>query len=479
VNKNKKTILGVTLLVVAIYTGVIVWWHVYTPHSDFYYQLPGADNRPEGLERTVDDVRIGEFFMRFVDDYTPTLTGQWTTFRGENHDNIIRTSLPIIVPEEDYPVLWHITTGEGYAAPVIFNGKVYLLDYDEDLRADMLRVFSLETGQELWRRWYRVEMRRNHGFSRTVPAVGEGFIATIGPMGHVMVCDPITGEMLWSLNMEKEFNAEIPRWFTGQCPLVYNGQLILAPGGEEILMLGADVMTGEILWTVPNTLNMRMSHSSIIPITIHGQRTFVYISEGGGTVGVSAEGDNKGTLLWSNTEWRPTQVSPSPLLISASDLLLTAGYGKGGARLRVNRSGNNWTATIVEQYTTGQGAESEQQTPILFNNMIITVLPADAAAPHRFRIVMYTPTDLRTPVWASAERFRLGPYIVINDYLFMFNDDGELFVYRIEARSMTLLKRQEVVRHGVDAWGPIAFADGILIVGDNHNIKALRIINDE
>lgn len=472
--KDKKNILAITLLTVFIYTGAIVWWHLYSPQMEMAVSMPGADNRPEG-GRSADEVNIGETFMRYVENLpASTLTGKWTSFRGQNADNIIRTSDPITVSEADYPILWHIETGEGYAAPVIYNGRFFLLDYVEALSSDAMRAFDLTTGEELWRRWYRVPMRRNHGFSRTTPAVSTDFVASIGPVGHVMVCNPSTGEMLWSLDMQTEFYADIPLWYTGQCPLVDDDVIILAPGGEEVLMLGADVMTGEILWTVPNEHNIGMSHSSIMPMTIGGKRMYVYIGNGG-IVGVSAEEADRGTLLWTNaTTWRPTQVSPAPLKISDNDILLVAGYGSGGARLRVNRSGNNWTATLVEQHAPADGISAEQQTPIFLNNLIITVLTRDGGA-NRRRITMFSPNNLTTPIWMSDERFDYGPYIVINDYLFVLNDDGELFVYQIENRSMRLLKRQVIFPDGVDAWGPIAYADGILIVGDNYNIKGLRI----
>ena len=474
---NKKKLIGISLLTVLVYTAAIVWWHVYTPHSDFEMQMPGADNRPEGMERTIQTVHIGAFFHRFVEDYTSPLTGQWTTFRGENHDNIVNTPATITIPENGFPVLWYFTTGEGYAAPVIFNGKVYILDYDEDIRADMLRVFSLTTGQELWRRWYPMQLRRNHGFSRTVPVISEDFVITLGPMGHVMACHPITGDLLWTLNMEIEFDTEMPSWYAGQCPIVYNGVLILAPAGEEVLMAGLNPITGEILWTVPNDMGIRKSHSSIMPMTFHGKRMFVYFGEGG-IVGVSAEEYDMGTLLWSSNlaPWHPTfQVSPTPIQISPTDMLLTTGYGQGTGRLRVNRTGNQWSVNLVEQWGTRDGLSSEQQTPILHNNMIITINTRDARADLRRRLSMFALNDLRTPVWLSEERICYGPFIVINDYLFVFEDFGELLVYRIGNRNMTLVKRQMVVPDGFDAWGPIAYADGIIIVGDAYNVKALRI----
>mgnify|MGYP002534958562 CR=1 FL=1 len=229
--KEKKRVTGITILVMLFYVGILVGWHIYTPRGDLSMQLPGADNRPEGLERKADDVHIGEYFMEY-EKIESALTGKWTNFRGESLDNIVKTTDPIKIPAEDYPVLWQVETGEGHAAPAIYNGLVYFLDYIENMNSDALRCFSLETGKELWRRWYRVPMKRNHGFSRTIPAVGEGYVITIGPEGHVMCCDPITGDLKWSLDMKKNYNTEVPFWYTGQCPRV-QWPADPRPGGRE------------------------------------------------------------------------------------------------------------------------------------------------------------------------------------------------------------------------------------------------------
>ena len=91
------------------------------------------------------------------------------------------------------------------------------------------------------------------------------------------------------------------------------------------------------------------------------------------------------------------------------------------------------------------------------------------------------PADLLTrancPIWTSAadERFGLGPYIVLGDRLIAFKEDGELYVYQLKTNSMTLLHKQRVMEEGVDAWGPMAYADGMLIVRDSKTIKCLKI----
>jgi outer membrane protein assembly factor BamB len=131
---------------------------------------------------------------------------------GANSDNISSTTIPLInnfggkVPE----VLWTVEMGEGHAGAAIYDGLVYILDYDEEIRADMLRCFELKTGKEIWRRWYHVQIRRNHGMSRTVPAVTEDYILTIGPRSHVMCLDRKTGDLIWGLDIEKEYQSEVP-----------------------------------------------------------------------------------------------------------------------------------------------------------------------------------------------------------------------------------------------------------------------------
>ena len=465
----------ITVVVILLYTGIIIGWHLYIPRSYLSLQAPGADNRPEGTARSINDVLIGEFFMKY-DDLVSELTGKWTCFRGERLDNIIVAPENINISDSDYPVLWTVETGEGYAAPVIYNGRAYFLDYHEALSSDALRCFSLETGKELWRRWYRVPMKRNHGFSRTVPAIGDGYIITIGPQGHVMCCDPLTGDMKWSLDMQKEFKTEMPKWYTGQCPLVDGNTLILAPAGEEILLAGFNCRSGEIMWTTSNTLKYKMSHSSVMPMTLGGKKTYVYIGEGG-VCGISAEETDCGALLWETSQWQPSVVAPSPVQASANRVFMCAGYGAGGAMLQVDRQGDKWTASIANRYKPGSGLSSEQQTPILYNNMLISVLPNDGGGLRR-RLVCYSPANLQTPIWSSAadERFGYGPYVLINNHLFVFSEDGDLYVYEIVQQSMRLLKKQQIM-DGVDAWGPLAYADGVLMVRDAHSVKALKISN--
>ena len=236
-------------------------------------------------------------------------------------------------------IVWQIKLGEGHAGPAIHKGKVYVLDYNEKIRADVLRCFSLETGEEIWKRWYNVAIKRNHGMSRTIPAVTDDYIISIGPRCQVMCLETETGNLLWALDLVRDYGAEIPQWYTAQCPLIDGDMAVIAVWVEN-LYDWRKCKTGEIVWETPNPDKWKMSHSSIIPATILGKR-HIFIWQLGGICGVAADGEDRGTILWKNTEWSPTVVATSPNIPGNNEIVFTTGYGAGEGKLKVSKSGND------------------------------------------------------------------------------------------------------------------------------------------
>ncbi len=458
-----------------ILLATFIWWRSGSGTIPVEPRVPGLDNRPDSVSDAI-DVTIGEFFELQSSEETSS-QHHWPRFRGNEYDNIVKDPTPLADswPAGGPPIVWQHYLGEGHAAPAIYDGRVYLLDYDEKEKADVLRCYSLATGEELWKRWYHVPLKRNHGMSRTIPAVTADYVVSIGPRSHVMCVHPVTGDLLWALDMEKQYGTESPFWYTGQCPLIEDGVAVLAPGGSALL-IGVDCATGEVLWETPNPNGIKMSHSSVMPYTILGKEMYVYNGIGG-VAGISASGDDTGELLWVNTEWNPAVVAPSPVKISDNELVVLAGYGFGGGRITINRSGSSYTATLTSKHNPREGIASEQQTPILSDNHLWTILPKDAAM-LRNLLVCYNVNDLNNPVWMSDRelRFGLGPYIIADNKMYLLNDDGELFMFSFGGTSVTLLARHKVI-DGADAWGPFAITDGYLIMRDSHNLICLKIGN--
>ena len=470
---KKLTYICILVLCLAALS-ILVWWLRVNPTRDFILSAPGQDNRISPSDSVTETINIGEYFASFSGK-SPQLREQWPRFRGQYYDNISRSPLRLIDHFDDgkAKIIWSANLGEGHAGPAIYEGLVYLLDYDEQEHADMLRCFSLTDGTELWRRWYHVNIKRNHGMSRTIPAVTEDYILTIGPRSHVMCLRRENGDFIWGMDIEKEYATEIPFWYTGQCPLIDNGLAIIATGGKALL-IAADCATGKVIWETPNEAGWKMSHSSVMPYTYGNRKMYVY-SAVGGVCGVAAEGQDAGKILWSSSAWTHPVVAPSPVCMPDGKIFLTAGYGAGSMVIRLHESGGVFRAEVSQEYLPAEGLACEQQTPVYHLGHLFGVLPKDAAT-LRNQFVCVDPADCQTIIWSSGKesRFGLGPYIIADNKFFLLSDDGTLTIIK-PSTSRYIQLDQVKVFDGYDAWAPLAIADGYLLLRDSKTILCLDI----
>lgn len=457
----------IPVLIASVGAVVLEAWITHDPAADLVLHVPGMDGAPDHVEQPEAIVTIGEFFHE-GSGVAAGIPGSWPGFRGANRDNILADSVPLAdCWDADPPeILWTVDMGEGHAGAAIRDGRVYVLDYDETTRRDALRCLSLADGREIWRREYDVEVRRNHGMSRTVPAVSDRYVVSIGPKGHVMCVDAISGDLYWTLDLVREFGANIPMWYTGQCPLLVDDVAVLAPAGDEVLMLGVDCATGDILWQTPNPHGFEMSHASIMPAVFDGIPMFIYPALGG-MVGVGADGESLGTILWYAPQWDRSVMAPSPIVFEEGRLFVTAGYGGGSMLLKVIRDGDGFDVQTLESFRSNQGFASEQQTPVLYDGVMFGILPNDAG-PLRNQLVCVRPEDPGNYLWTSGRenRFGLGPYLVADGKLFVLRDDGVLVMLRATAEGYQELGRKSLM-DGHDAWGPMALVDGRLVLRDD------------
>jgi len=461
-------------VILAIFIAALVWWNLSGPAIDLTISLPGRDNRGGDETGPEELINVGAFFERYSDKEIE-FTDTWPRFRGSDFDNIKKSGVQLIdkFDSEDPGIKWTVELGEGHAGPAVYRGYVYLLDYNEELKADMLRCFSLADGAELWRRWYPVNIKRNHGMSRTIPAVTEDYILTIGPRSHVMCMDRLTGDLLWGKDIEKEYETQIPFWYTGQCPFIDGGKAIIATGGKA-LIIAIDCQTGEILWETPNPNAIKMSHASIIPWIFKGTKMYVY-SGVGGISGIAAEGPEAGKVLWQSLKWGCSVVAPSPLCFPDGKIFLTAGYGAGSMVFQVTERNNAFEIQQLYEYKPNEGLASEQQTPVVHEGMVFGILPKDAG-PLRNQFVCVDPANFREYIWTSGKtnRFGLGPYMIADGKFFILNDDGLLTIARPNREEFILMDQIKVF-DAHDAWAPLAIADGFLILRDANQMICMDI----
>ena len=426
-------------------------------------RLPGADGSGQKTLTENEATEIKGQLLEF-DGIAADLPGKWTRFRGDNFDGIARQQpeLAITWPQEGPKVLWSIDLGEGHAGAAVLAGRVYLLDYDRENKADVVRCLSLADGRNIWSYSYPVKIKRNHGMSRTVPAVTEKYIVTLGPKCHVTCLDSVTGKFLWMINLVKEFDTTVPPWYAGQCPLIENNMAIIAPGGSS-LIIAVDCETGKIVWKSPNPNGWKMTHSSIIPTEFMGKRMYVYCADRG-VVGISAD---DGTVLWQSLDWRIKIANiPSPVVVGDGMFFLSGGYNAGSMMMGLSFEQEQIVAKPLFRLEP-EVFGSPQHTPVFYNNHIYGVRPDG-------QLTCLDPNG--KTMWASTgkNKFGIGPYIIINDLIYVMDDSGVLTLAKATPGGYMQLARAKLLE-GPDSWGPMAVVSGRLILRDLNRMICLDI----
>jgi len=426
-------------------------------------RVPVIEKKAEPL---VDAVPfVGE--LTTSDGQPSKLLGAWPGFRGSNLNAIVTVDLPKPLNRQwgvqQPKILWDVELGEGYAGAAVADGRVYILDYDQSKQGDTIRCLSLDDGREIWRYFYPVKIKRNHGMSRTVPVVAGGCVVTLGPKCHVVCLDAATGVLRWTRDLVQEDGATVPPWYSGQCPMIDGNHLILGVGGPEALVMALDYRTGEVLWRTPNPQGERMTHSSLVPMNLEDEKSYVYCTTGG-VVGVSSK---DGRLLWQYADWRINIANvPTPVVIDDHRVFLSGGYNTGSMMLAIKRTGEKYMTEVLFRLDS-KVFGSDQQTPIYYDGYLYGVRPDG-------QLVCLSLDGKIRWTSSSAHKFGLGPYTIINGLIYVMNDEGYLTVAEARPEAYRPLTAAQVLT-GHESWGPMAFASGRLVVRDLTRMVCLDI----
>ncbi len=464
----QEILLGVGLpsLLGAIATIALAVWLSVDSIEGLELRTPGLDGRkPAAAQAEATIPQPGEPVRG---PGTPSTTaGNWPCFRGPERDAVSGESVPLARnwPAEGPPVLWTVALGPGHAGAAVANGRVFVLDYDPQAQADTIRCLSLDDGQEIWHNGYPVEVPENHGMSRTVPAVANGCVVTLGPKCHAACWDVESGRCLWLIDLVVQYGTKVPAWYTGQCPLVDGDRVILAPAGN-VFMMAVELKTGRVIWKTPKLHNWEMTHVSVVPMEVDGRRMYVYCGSRG-VAGIDAE---DGSVLWESTDWIGKMATcPTPVPVGNGRLFCCGGYGAGSVMLQVESAGERFLASALYRLTPKQFA-SEQHTPVYYQGHLYGVRTKAGGE----QLVCL---DLDgNPRWNSGrDKFGRGPYLVGDGLIFALADDGRLVLVEATAEEYRPLARCQVIDDAHDAWAPMALAGGRLILRDLGRMVCLDV----
>ena len=255
------------------------------------------------------------------------LAGDWPQYLGPDRDSAsdekgILRSWPDSGPE----VLWTAPVGRGYGGPVIKDGKVYLLDRDDEV-GETVRCLDLKSGEEFWKFSYDAPGTAMFPGSRGVPAVDDDRVYTCGHNGDLYAIDLKTQKPVWHANVWTDFGgkppasgsggfgsrdaASFPIWAITQNPLIHGDLVIVASQAPEAGVVAYDKTSGAVKWKTHNLGSESYASPTIVKIDGEDHIAMVISSKNpignpdaphmlGHVIGIDPA---TGSVLWDYDQW--------------------------------------------------------------------------------------------------------------------------------------------------------------------------------
>ncbi|MDZ7316523.1 MAG: PQQ-like beta-propeller repeat protein [candidate division KSB1 bacterium] len=411
----------------------------------------------------------------------------WPQFMGPNRNGtspqkgILRNW-----PSSGPKVLWTVSVGRGFGGPAVKDGKVYLLDRDDQV-GDTMRCFDLNTGKELWNYGYKAPGSVMFPGSRSVPTIDGDYIYSCGHNGDLYCINLNTHKPVWNKNIWKDFGGDqIPTWAITQNPLIYQDLVIVASQAPKAGVVAYEKLSGKLKWSTPPL--GAPGYSSPTLVKIGGKDQVVTISASSGRRGSSAGGGKvagidplTGKILWEYDNWQC--VIPVPFAVDAGEnrLLISGAYEAGSALIRVDPQPDG--SYRVTELFKNQDFGSHTIPPIFYKDHFYA---------------HYTTNERRDGLvcmgidgqikWKTGRQplFNKGSMILADGLL--LSTDGQKTLYLIEpdpagfkplasAELLTIDENMDPMarRLGDQNWAPAALADGKLLIRDLHRLLCVQV----
>ena len=410
-------------------------------------------------------------------------------------------------PENGPEVEWTVDLGIGYGGPVVKDGKVYILDRDNEV-GDIMRCFDLASGKELWKYQYDAAGEVMFPGSRSVPIVDDNHVYSCGPYGDLYCFDVNTHKPVWNKNVWTDFGGDpgngpseggggmggfgghgnFPTWAISQCPLIYNDLLILASQAPEAGVVAYDKITGDLKWKTPSL--GAVGYVSPAFVKIDGNDHLVMItasdrrgSQMGNVVGIDPD---NGDILWKYDNWNCHIPVPSATDAGENKVLITGGYELGATMIKVVKSANGDYNT--EEIFTTEEFGGHTKPPILYKGYFYSQYGTNSRRDGLVCMNMEGQIMWKT---RRDPNFDKGSMILADGLILATNGTNILYLIEPDPSGFKPLASAELLKErgtgsendpmasrvggAIQNWGPIALAEGKLLIRDQHMMLCVKV----
>ncbi len=434
------------------------------------------------------------------------LAADWPQYLGpDRNSNSPETGLLRSWPEGGPEVVWTVAVGRGYGGPVIQDGKVYLLDRDDEV-GDNLRCFDLSSGKELWNFAYDAPGSVSFPGSRSVPTVDGDCIYSCGHNGDLYCIDTNTHKPVWNKNVWTDFGGDpgggyprgpgpasrFPIWAVTQCPLVYGDLLIVASQAPEAGVVAYEKRTGNVKWKTPSLGYVGYVSPAIVKID--GEDHLVMVTPSTNPLRRSTPDENNlgkfigiepltGDILWEYDQWECHIPVPSAVDAGDNRVLVVGGYELGAVMIEVEKKADGSYGT-KELFKTEEFGD-QTKPPILHNGYFYAQFGTN-----RTRDGLTCMNMDGEIMWKTKRSpdFNKGSMILVDGLILATDGRKTLYLIEPDPSEFKPLASAELLGDASESgggrsrfggssmnWAPLALSDGKLLIRDQTQMKCVIV----
>ncbi len=389
----------------------------------------------------------------------PGHAGDWPQILGPQRNGVAQDEqLADSWPADGPPVVWQRDVGRGLAGVAVVGQRV--LVFHRQGNEEVLEALQAGSGRPLWRAAFPT--RYVSGIvddPRCVPTVHDGRVYVFGAGGGLHCVLLETGQVVWSRDTRRDFDAPEGYFGAGSSPLVVGDKLLVNVGGDRqgAGIVAFDLQSGETRWQSGND---QASYSSPVAVTIGGKTQAIFVTR----LHCVAVDPDAGRELWRFPFGArgPTVNGANPV-VRDGHLLLSAAYGVGAVYARL---GDGQPQTLWRKHD-------------ILSSQYTTCVPADGClvgvdGRHDTGGARLRGFDPQKPevLW-ELERYGYATLLAADGKVLLQTTSGRLVLGTADRHGFRELANAQVLADGTFALP--ALADGRLYVRDKRQLKCLDL----
>lgn len=378
---------------------------------------------------------------------------QW---RGPNRNGIYpETGLLKSWPQTGPVLLWHYDDlGEGHSTAAVTGDRIYTSGEINGI--GYIFTFDLN-GKLLWKLPYGEEWTESWPGVRSTPLIYDGKIYLLSGLGKLVCRKAEKGDLVWTIDILKEFNAPNIKWGITENLLIEGDTLFCTPGGPEANVVALNRNTGKLIWKCA-AKHEASAYCSPVLFTYNNRKILV-THTASSIIGIDAD---NGKFLWSVDQPNTWSVHANIPFYSNGFVYCVSGYGQGGVLLKLSPDGNSvtetWRSTSIQNRMGGF---------VVLNGKIYGSDDTGKA---------WYCTDWKTGTDIYSEKITgKGNIISADGLLYMYGENGEVVLGQPTLTGFSKISSFKVPFGSAQHWAHLVINNGRLYVRHGNSLMVYDI----